>query len=50
MTPPIAMLNPETADEGDICYEWTAHNIEILGQFDPGAGYRWFGPIPEETK
>lgn len=37
-------------DEGDICYEWTAHNIEILGQFDPGAGYRWFGPIPEETK
>ena len=37
-------------DEGDICYEWTAHNIEILDKFEPGEGFRWFGPIPEDTK
>ena len=35
-------------DEGDICYTWTAHNIEILDQFDPGSGLRWYGPIPQE--
>ena len=35
-------------DEGDICYTWTAHNIEILDQFDPGDGLRWYGPIPED--
>ena len=35
-------------DEGDICYTWTAHNIEILDQFDPGDGLRWFGPIPQD--
>ncbi len=35
-------------DEGDICYTWTAHNIEILDQFDPGDGLRWFGPIPKD--
>ena len=35
-------------DEGDICYTWTAHNIEILDRFDPGDGLRWFGPIPPD--
>jgi len=35
-------------DEGDICYTWTAHNIEILDQFDPGDGLRWYGPIPPD--
>ena len=35
-------------DEGDICYTWTAHNIEILDQFDPGDGLRWYGPIQED--
>lgn len=35
-------------DEDDICYTWTAHSIEILDQFDPGEGMRWFGPIPED--
>ena len=37
-------------DEGDICYTWTAHNIEILDQFDPGDGLRWYGPIPEDRQ
>lgn len=37
-------------DEGDICYTWTAHNIEILDQFDPGDGLRWFGPILEDNQ
>lgn len=31
-------------DEGDICYTWTAHNIEIL-DIQPEDGVRWFGPI-----
>jgi hypothetical protein len=35
-------------DEGDICYTWTANNIEILDQFDPGEGLRWYGPIPPD--
>ena len=35
-------------DEDDICYTWTAHSIEILDQFDPGEGMRWFGPLPED--
>lgn len=35
-------------DEDDICYTWTAHSIEILDQFDPGEGMRWFGPIPKD--
>ena len=37
-------------DEVVICYEWTAHNIEILDQFDPGDGLRWFGPISPDTE
>ena len=37
-------------DEGDICYTWTAHNIEILDQFAPGDGLRWYGPIPEDRQ
>jgi hypothetical protein len=37
-------------DEGDICYEWTVHSIEILDQFDPGDGLRWFGPISPDTE
>ena len=37
-------------DEGDICYTWTAHNIEILDRFDPGDGLRWYGPIPEDRQ
>jgi hypothetical protein len=37
-------------DDGDICYTWTAHNIEILDQFDPGDGLRWYGPIPEDRQ
>lgn len=36
-------------DEGDICYEWSAHNIEIL-DIEPEDEVRWFGPITEDTK
>lgn len=36
-------------DEGDICYTWTAHSIEIL-DIKPEDDARWFGPIPEDTK
>lgn len=32
-------------DEGDICYTWTAHNIEIL-DIEPEDEVRWYGPIP----
>lgn len=35
-------------DEGDICYTWTANNIEILDKFDPVDGLRWYGPIQED--
>lgn len=36
-------------DEVGICYEWTAHNIEIL-DIEPEDEVRWFGPITEDTK
>ena len=34
-------------DEGDICYTWTAHSIEIL-DIKPEDDARWFGPIPPD--
>lgn len=34
-------------DEGDICYTWTAHSIEIL-DIKPEDDARWFGPIPQD--
>ena len=34
-------------DEGDICYTWTAHNIEIL-DIEPEDEVRWYGPIPPD--
>ena len=36
-------------DECDICYCWTAHNIEVL-DIEPEEGVRRYGPIPKDVE